>query len=585
MERRLAAILLTDMVGYSRLMGLDEEGTIARQKALRDEIIGPKISAYGGRIVKTTGDGLLAEFPSVVDAVKCALEVQTELVGRDADVPEDRRIQYRIGINLGDIVIDGDDILGDGVNIAARLEALAKPGGVCISGTVHDHLAGKLDPVFEDGGEQTVKNVPRPVRVWHWQSGQTAHISDDVGAPLQLPDRPSIAVLPFVNLSQDAEQEFFADGTTEDIITGLSRFRSLFVIARNSTLAYKDKSPDVRQVANDLNVRYVLEGSVRRAGNRIRITGQLIDMESGMHVWADRFDRDIEDVFAVQDEVTNGIVTAIAPEIDRLERARAQRTPPDSLDAWSLYQKGLTAYHATTKEGLQTAIELFDKVNELDPNFAPAFAMAADARVRLLIQFSGDRQLLLKQAAEKGRTGIALDDRDPNCHWADAKVNSFLGHHEIAIAKARDAVALNPSSSIAHHALGFVLGRAGKFEESIAQVQRAIELSPRDIFLPGYLTFGSKMLFDVERYEEASEWARRATISTNPRTASFSILVAALVKMGRNQEVSAAVEELEKRSARKTLSEIRYSIEWNWPASSDGNKRLIDALREAGLPD
>ena len=286
MERRLAAILLTDMVGYSRLIGLDEEGTIARQRVHREEIIDLKIFEHGGRIVKTTGDGLLVEFPSVVDAVKCAVEVQTALADRDTDVPKNRRIQYRIGINLGDIVIDGDDILGDGVNAAARLEGLAKPGGICISGTVHDHLSGKVDAVFEDAGEQTVKNVPRPVRVWHWQSGQTARISDDVDAPLQLPNRPSIAVLPFDNMSGDPEQEFLADGMTEDIISNLSKFHWLLVIASRSTFAYKDQSKDVREIAKELGVRYVLEGSIRRAGQRLRIMAKLADAETGKHLWS-----------------------------------------------------------------------------------------------------------------------------------------------------------------------------------------------------------------------------------------------------------------------------------------------------------
>jgi TolB-like protein len=321
MQRRLAAILLTDMVGYSRLIGLDEEGTIAGQKSHREEIIDPNISGHAGRIVKTTGDGVLVEFPSVVAAVQCAVEVQQAIGGSEADVPEQRRIRYRIGINLGDIVIDGEDILGDGVNVAARLEGLAKPDGICISGNVHDQLAGKMDAAFEDAGEQTVKNIARPVHVWRWKTDAAKEALPEIA----LPDKQSIAVLPFVNMSGDPEQEYFADGMTEDIITGLSRFRSLFVIARNSAFAYKGKSPDVRVVGRELGVRYVLEGSVRRSGTRIRITGQLVDAETGNHLWAKRYDRELADIFAVQDEVTEAIVAAIAPEIDDLERERAQR--------------------------------------------------------------------------------------------------------------------------------------------------------------------------------------------------------------------------------------------------------------------
>ena len=315
MERRLAAILLTDMVGYSRLMGLDEEGTIARQKAHREEIIDPNLSAHGGRIVKTTGDGLLVEFPSVVDAVKCAVEVQEVMAGRDTDVPDDRRIQYRIGINLGDIVIDGDDILGDGVNVAARLEGLAKPGGVCISGTVYDQLAGKVDFDFEDAGEQAIKNVPRPVRVWHWHTGQDVRRSNDVSEPPALPNKPSIAVLPFDNMSGDPEQEYFADGMTEDIITELSRFEDLFVISRNSSFAYKAQQTDAKAVAHELGVHFILEGSVRKAGQRVRITAQLINGQDGGHVWAERYDGALEDVFDLQEQVTSQVVGSIWPQI------------------------------------------------------------------------------------------------------------------------------------------------------------------------------------------------------------------------------------------------------------------------------
>jgi TolB-like protein len=284
MERRLAAILVTDMVGYSRLMGLDEEGTIARQRTHKNEVFDPRVAQHGGRIFKTTGDGMLVEFPSVVDAVKCAMAIQTELNGCDADVSEDRRIRYRIGINLGDIVSDGDDILGDGVNVATRLEGLAEPGGVCISGTVYDHLAGKVDGAFEDAGEQTFKNVPRPVRCWHWRSSQPAVGATNSNCTLPLPDNPSIAVLPFNNISGDSDQEYFADGITDDIITDLSKISGLFVIARNSTFVYKGRAADIKQVARELGVRYVLEGSVRKGGAKVRINAQLIDAATASHL-------------------------------------------------------------------------------------------------------------------------------------------------------------------------------------------------------------------------------------------------------------------------------------------------------------
>ncbi|MGI9521728.1 MAG: adenylate/guanylate cyclase domain-containing protein [Hyphomicrobiaceae bacterium] len=587
MERRLAAILLTDMVGYSRLIGLDEAGTLARQSAHREEIFDPKISAYGGRIVKTTGDGLLVEFSSVVDAVKCAVELQAELIKRETAPPEDRRIQYRIGINLGDIVIDGDDILGDGVNVAARLEALAKPGGICISGTVHDHLIGKVDAVFEAAGEQTVKNVPRPVRVWHWQTDQTPQSAQLIEKPPALPDKPSIAVLPFENMSVDPEQEFFADGVAEDVITALSRFRSLFVIARNSSFSYKGTSTDVRQVARDLGVRYVLEGSVRRQANQIRITAQLIDGETGKHLWAERYNRELKDIFSVQDEVTDEIVTAIAPEIDDIERHRTLRRHPDSLDAWDLYQRGLSAYYETTRDGLDAAVRLFDRVNVLDPSFAPAFAMGADTRVRVVFDVYDfvDSELLLKQAQEKSRLGLAADGRDPTCLWADARVQSLLGQNDIAISRAEDAVSQNPNSAIGHYILGFVLGRSGRPEDALGHIDDAIRLSPRDAFLGGFLAFSSKMLFDAGRYEEALDRAKHASHTPNPRWVSFQIVVAALIELGRQEEATLALSDLIERAPTSRLSSIDQRLSWGFPTYSDANRRIIEALRQVGLPE
>jgi adenylate cyclase len=582
MERRLAAILLTDMVEYSRLMGLDEEGTIWRQKMHRDEIFDPTISRHGGRIVKTTGDGLLVEFPSVVDAVKCAVEVQKEMAERETDVPQDRRIQYRIGINLGDIVIDGDDSLGDGVNVAARLEGLASPGGVCISGAVYDQLAGKLDVVFEDAGEQTVKNVPRPVRVWHWPTDQAARSPSEVNEPPALPDKPSIAVLPFANMSGDPEQEYFADGMTEDIITGLSRFRSLFVIARNSTFSYKGKSPDVREVANDLGVRYVLEGSVRRGGNRIRITGQLIDAETGNHLWVERYDRDLEDIFAVQDEVTATIVAAIAPEVGNIERERAQRKPPGSLDAWDLYQRGLAAAHLSTEAGISSAAELFDRVNEADPTFAPAFAMAANVRTRIVKHFMpDDRAELLEQAQKKAFIAVQLDPRDPMGLLHDGQVDSMFGRHDAAISKGEEAVALNPNDARSHSVLSEFLCCAGRAEDAIPHMDSAIRLSPRDIYLAGMLTSRGFQLFDLERHEEALENVRRALLRTNPRTMTFALMTVVLTKLGRREEARVALDDLLAHAPNMTCAKFRE----NQFGAPDAMARFADALREAGLPE
>ena len=341
-QRRLLAILAADVAGYSRLMGADEEGTLAALKELRREVAEPKIKEHRGRIVKTTGDGLLVEFASVVDAMRCAVEVQHEMAERNAGVPEERRIQFRIGINISDIIKDGRDIHGDGVNVAARLEALAEPGGIWVNRVVRDQVRDKLDFAFEDAGEQRVKNIARPLRVYRVRTGRV--MGEAISAaqpPLALPDKPSVAVLPFTNMSGDPEQEFVSDGIAEDVITALSRYPSLFVIARNSSFTYKGRAVDVKQVGRELGVRYVLEGSVRKAGNRIRVTAQLVEAETGNHVWAERYDRDLADIFAVQDEITEAVTVAIAPAIADAELQRAVRKPTESLDAWAPYQRGL----------------------------------------------------------------------------------------------------------------------------------------------------------------------------------------------------------------------------------------------------
>jgi TolB-like protein/class 3 adenylate cyclase len=373
-ERRLAAILAADVAGYSRLMGEDEEGTLAALKAVRRELGDPKIAEHRGRIVKTTGDGLLAEFASVVDAVRCAVELQREMALRNDSVPMERRIEFRIefriGINLGDIIIDEDDIYGDGVNVAARLEALAEPGGICVSRVVRDQVRDKVDLDFEDMGEQQVKNIARPVRVYRIPLAETARTK----APLPLPDKPSLAVLPFQNMSGDAEQEYFADGMVEEITTAISRLPWLFVIARNSSFTYKGKAVDVKKVARELGVRYVLEGSVRKAGTRVRITGQLIDTATGAHIWADRFDGALDDIFELQDRVASNVVGAIEPRLRLSEIERATRKPTEYLDAYDLYLRAFAQYNKLTDEGARAAISLLRRALTIDPLYAPAAA-------------------------------------------------------------------------------------------------------------------------------------------------------------------------------------------------------------------
>ena len=416
LQRRLAAIMAADLVGYTRLMDLDEAGTLARLQALRRDVFDPQTKAYGGRIFKNTGDGALAEFPSATDAVQCALDIQRELAAQNGGLPEAQRIVLRVGVSLGDVIVDGDDLYGNGVNVAARMEALAQPGDICVSANVHEHVAGAVNADFEDLGEQTVKNLPRPVRCYRLATAASAaEPTLPESQPLALPDKPSIAVLPFQNMSGDPEQEFFADGMTEDIITALSRYRSLFVIARNSTFAYKGQSPDLRQVSTELGVRYVLEGSIRKAGQRIRVTAQLIEGTSGAHIWAERYDRQLDDIFELQDEITETISAAIEPELGNFERSRLLRKAPESLDAWESHQRGMWHLWRATSDDLDRAIAFFEQALELHPDYAPALAGIAYARYLLIglgIVHGASREATIAAGEDIGRRAIAADDRD-----------------------------------------------------------------------------------------------------------------------------------------------------------------------------
>jgi adenylate cyclase len=445
--RRLAAILAADVAGYSRLMGADEEGTLERLKALRRELVDPKIAEHRGRIVKTTGDGLLVEFASVVDAVRCAVEVQQAMPERNTGVAADSRVELRIGINLGDVIVEGADLYGDGVNIAARIEALADAGGVFVSNTVHDHVRDRLPFVFEDLGEQQVKNIARPVRIYRVRDPIAAGKSPAAPTPpmLPLPDKPSLAVLPFKNMSGDPEQEYFADGIAEDIITLLSRSRGLFVIARNSTFTYKTRAIDVKQVGRELGVRYVLEGSVRKAGNRARVTAQLIETATGGHLWADRYDRDLTDIFAVQDEITTRVSTVILPTVERSERERAARKLPESLDAWECYHRGLWHFSKIEPGENTRAISFLERAIELDPGFAVAHsALSFVLSAQPIFSPQSKRQSLFPRVVEHARRAIALDPTDALARCSLSNTLFFTGRHNEAMAEADLAVGLDP---------------------------------------------------------------------------------------------------------------------------------------------
>lgn len=576
-QRRLAAIVAADVVGFSRMMAADEAATLARLKALRAELFDPKTAHFGGRIFKNTGDGALAEFSSAVDAVQSAVVVQRELAARNAALPEDQQVHLRIGISLGDVLVDGDDLYGNGVNIAARMETLAEPDGICVSGNVHEHVGTALDISFDDVGEKLVKGLVQPVRCYRviFEAGSA---SSPHRVRETVTDRPSIAVLPFVNMSGDPEQEFFADGMAEDIITGLSKFSWLFVIARNSSFTYKGRAVDVRAVAHDLGVRYVLEGSVRRGGNRIRVTGQLIDAETGNHLWADRYERELDDLFEVQDEVTAAIVAAIAPEIGHAEIERAKRKPPESLDAWALYQRGLELYPSGAARDFEAAIDLFDSARKTDSNFVDALVMAAHMRTRYAHFHNPEhRNDLLQEARVLLDRAMRLDSRHSTCHAAMGRLHVVLGEPEIGLPLCQDAVALNPNSILANMELAIALRHMDRDEEALQYLATIRRLSPRDPHAAAVLTTQAAALFMLDRFEECADVALKCSRSANPRHWNDAILVAALAKLGRTTEMEEAQKVLLSRRPGFTISQLRLG--------GTLGRKLPKILRESGLPE
>jgi adenylate cyclase len=541
--RRLVAILAADVVGYSRLMEEDEEGTHERLKAHLGELVTPKIGEHRGRIVKTTGDGLLVEFASVVDAVLCAVEIQRAMAEHNAAVPQEKRIEFRIGIHQGDIIVEGGDIFGDGVNLAARLEGLAEPGGICVSRVVRDEIRDKLDVAFEDLGEQQVKNISRPLRVFRVQLGMSKAAAETRPA-LSLPDKPSLAVLPFQNLSGDPEQEYFVDGVVEEIITAISRLPWLFVIARNSSFAYKGKSPDLRQVGRELGVRYVLEGSLRKAGNRIRVTGQLIDTTTGAHIWADRFDGALDDIFELQDEVASRVAGAIEPKLRQSEIERASHKPTQSLDAYDLYLRALAQFWKWTPDGWQDAIGLLRKALALDPTCASAAGLFAWSRV---IQRVG-RLISAEEVAEGvrlARQAIETGRQDPEALWMGGRATAVLaGERAAGLSAIERALELNPNCALAWNFSGWVQGfsnRPGPAVEACEQAMRLSPLDPQRWMFEGGLAQAHLV---AGRYEEAIEWADRA-LHENPRAmAVLQLKAAACGQLGRVEEGHECVRRL-----------------------------------------
>jgi adenylate cyclase len=579
--RRLAAILAADVAGYSRLIGADEGGTLQGLRTIRTELVDPKIAAHRGRLVKTTGDGFLIEFSSVVDALRCAVEVQLEMAERNATVQTDNRIEFRIGINVGDVVVEDGDIFGDGVNVAARLEGLAEPGGICVSALVRRDAAGKLDLAFEDLGEQTLKNIARPLRVYRVLVAGSAKYASQPS--LALPDKPSVAVLPFTNMSGDPEQEYFADGIAEDIITALSRYPSLFVIARSSSFAFKGRAVDVKQVGHELGVRYVLEGGVRRAGNRIRISAQLVDADTGNHIWAERYDRDLADIFALQDEITEAVTIAVAPAIRDAELRRAVRKPTGNLDAWAAYQRGLWHLFKNNPDDNILAQGFFQQAIDLDPTFAGGYRGLALAFLqeasRPRTASAPDRR---NSAESLARQAIALDGADAEAHATLSNALRGRGDYDGALAEAERALALNPNLASAHGVFGATLIFSGHPREGLVALERSIRLDPHaaDLAAQGYrlntLALGH---YFCGEYEAAVEAAKRAIRSDPNYPNAYRWLAAALGQLGRSAE---AKEALEKAMAVGPVSfdmYVRQRVPWHRP---EDYAHMLEGLRKAG---
>ena len=586
-QRRLAAILAADVVGYSRLMREDEAGTLEQLKSLRKELIDPKIAEYGGRIVKTTGDGILIEFPSAVDAVQHAIDVQTSMQPRNADLPQDRRMEIRIGINVGDVVVEGEDLFGDGVNVAARLEGLAEPGGICISGNAYEQVRDKLQTRFEDLGEQQVKNIDRPVQAYRVsldtdRTSKATEVKSGTAA-LSLPDKPSIAVLPFNNMSGDPEQEYFSDGITEDIITALSRIRQFFVIARNTTFTYKGQAVDVQAVAKELGVRYVLEGSVRKSGNRVRITTQLIDGNNGNHLWAERYDRQLEDIFDVQDEITQTVVGAIEPELNRAERERALQTPPEKLDAWNYYHRGKWHLYKFEKSAILEAQGHFDRAIEIDPSFAQAYAGLAEVGfINFFTGFTDSASDDLRRGFDAAKKAVALDERDSVAHATLGILHFVRREHALAIEALQSALAVNPSSANAHHWLGLVYAFDGQPDEAISEQEIATRLSPNDRLIWAFMNVRSYAYLNSGRFEQAAEWANRALRQPNTTPNPYIVHVVALSHLDRLDEARQAVDMLVEKSPDISITRIRDNIPFK---RAEDETLWVEGLRKAGLPE
>jgi adenylate cyclase len=582
-ERRLAAVLAADVVGYSRLMGIDEVGTLATLKALRRELIDPTIAEHNGRIVKTTGDGLLVVFSSAVDAVSCAMQVQMKMAASVSD--NSQQILLRIGINVGDIIVDGDDIFGDGVNVASRIESECEPGSVYLSGNAFEQIRGKVSFAFDDVGEKSLKNIDRPVRLYAVKPrpSSAAKSSIDQGKPLPLPDKPSIAVLPFQNMSSDAEQEYFADGIVEEIITALSRFRQLFVIARNSSFTYKGRAVDVKQVGRELGVQYVLEGSVRKAGDRLRITGQLIDASTGSHLWADRFDGALKDIFDLQDKITLNVIGAIEPRLREAEIERARNKRPENLDAYDCVMRAMPAFWSADAEARKEALIFLERAIAIDPRYALAKALAAWCHAQNLA-YHGTPELLQErsEAIRLAEEAVRLDSEDPMVLTALGAAYSIARRAAQASPLIEKALILNPNSAWTWQRSGWLKLYLGQFDTAIEHFDRSIRISPLDVLnFNAFFGIGCSH-FGAFRYENAIAWFEKALSARPSAVFVYRVLASALAHLGRLDEARQAVATFRSRFPDVTISRIVETLPMNPQEYVD---RFCEGIRKAGLPE
>jgi TolB-like protein/class 3 adenylate cyclase len=550
-ERKLAAILAADVAGYSRLMGADEEGTHERLKSLLHQLIDPKIEEHRGRIVKNTGDGMLVEFPSVVDAVRSAADIQRTMIDRNADIPEDKRISFRIGINLGDVIVEPGDIFGDGVNIAARLEALAEPGGICISGMVHNQVRDKLPYPFEDMGEQNLKNIDRPVHAYRIRIAVAAPAlptEAPTAVPelvLPLPDKPSLAVLPFQNMSGDPDQEYFADGTVEEIITALSRIKWLFVIARNSSFTYKGQAVDVKQVGRELGVRYVLEGSVRKAAQRVRITAQLIEAETGAHLWAERFDGSLDDIFELQDQVAISVAGVIEPTLQAAEIRRSAERPTTDVTAYDLYLRALALAFSWERDGIIRALKLLEQAIERDPRYGSALVEAASRHFEMHVNgWSQNPEVSRRKGIKLARRALQVAGNDPNVLSKAAYALGYFGEEiDIAIALLDRGLELNPSSARGWQWSGWLRLWPGQPDLAIKHFETSLRLNPREQRANPFMGIGVAHFF-ARRFDEARATLRQSLQEKPNWVPSYRFLASCYAHMGRLDEANETVKLL-----------------------------------------